>query len=397
MTWNGKRLLCRILLHRICAVSLGLRHISRSRYIPRMGSLEALIEDVYVAALRPERWPATLRAIAAATGSRDCVFQALRISPSGAKVVSSLGGEIDSETMSGYASLIARVGDPRVEYSIRQPVGRVYQDHHAITAAEMRRHPYYQEFMLPLGFKYAAIVFGVVERTREDFLGAGIGLQRTPRQGPLDGEPLRRFETLVPHVVRAVRVANRVAADSPQQSDDRDDPDKACVGLDARGRVLTLDESADAWLRDGRLRLGRDGRPEFANPMLNRRIEDAVAAALASNAEAPLSGRCRIAGGSVNFMVVPRPRQAWLRDEPGRAAVAVELRLRLEPFPVLAPLLTPTEERVVLRLEEGRSLRDAANDLGISYETARTHVKRIMQKLGVRSQAALVAHRFRNR
>jgi hypothetical protein len=33
-----------------------------------MGNLEALIEDAYVAALRPERWPATLRAIAAATG-----------------------------------------------------------------------------------------------------------------------------------------------------------------------------------------------------------------------------------------------------------------------------------------------------------------------------------------
>jgi DNA-binding CsgD family transcriptional regulator len=362
-----------------------------------MSSVEGLIEDVYVAALRPERWPATLRAIAAATGSRDCVFQALRISPSGATVVSSLGGEIDSETMAGYASLIARVGDPRVEYSIRQPVGRVYQDHHAITPAEMRRHPYYQEFMLPLGFKYAAIVFGVVERTRDDVLGAGIGLQRTPRQGPLEGEPLRRFETLVPHVVRAVRIANRVAADSSQQPENRDDPNNACLGLDAHGRVLTFDAGADAWLREGRLRLGRDGRPEFANSMLNRRIEDAVAAALASNAEAPLSGRYRIAGGSVNFMVVPRPRHACLRDEPGRAEIAAELRLRLEPFPVLAPLLTPAEERVVSRLEVGRSLREAAADLGISYETARTHVKHVMQKLGVRSQAALVAHRFRHR
>lgn len=72
-------------------------YISCSRYLLPTGSLESLIEDVYVAALRPERWPATLRGIASATGSRDCVFQTLRISPSGAKVGPRWGGEISAQ------------------------------------------------------------------------------------------------------------------------------------------------------------------------------------------------------------------------------------------------------------------------------------------------------------
>jgi hypothetical protein len=43
----------------ICLWSFG-------RYIPRMSNLEGLIEDAYVAALRPERWSATLTLIAGA-------------------------------------------------------------------------------------------------------------------------------------------------------------------------------------------------------------------------------------------------------------------------------------------------------------------------------------------
>ena len=53
--------------------------------------------------------------------------------------------------------------------------------------------------------------------------------------------------------------------------------------------------------------------------------------------------------------------------------------------------LTPTEVRLALRLSTGASLRDVATELGMSYETARTHLKRIYEKLGVRRQNELVA------
>jgi DNA-binding CsgD family transcriptional regulator len=52
--------------------------------------------------------------------------------------------------------------------------------------------------------------------------------------------------------------------------------------------------------------------------------------------------------------------------------------------------LTPAAARIVLRLVAGDSLRCAANALGITYETVRTHLKAVFQKTGTCRQAELV-------
>jgi DNA-binding CsgD family transcriptional regulator len=51
---------------------------------------------------------------------------------------------------------------------------------------------------------------------------------------------------------------------------------------------------------------------------------------------------------------------------------------------------TPTEAEIVLALAKGRSLRAAATARGIGLSTARTHLQRVFDKVGVRSQMALV-------
>jgi DNA-binding CsgD family transcriptional regulator len=52
--------------------------------------------------------------------------------------------------------------------------------------------------------------------------------------------------------------------------------------------------------------------------------------------------------------------------------------------------LTPAEARLAALLVEGKRLRTAAADLEISFETARTHLKRIFSKTNSESQADLV-------
>ena len=53
--------------------------------------------------------------------------------------------------------------------------------------------------------------------------------------------------------------------------------------------------------------------------------------------------------------------------------------------------LTRAEARVVRRLAEGRSIRLIAEELDVSFETARTHAKRAMQKTDTHRQAELVS------
>jgi DNA-binding CsgD family transcriptional regulator len=52
--------------------------------------------------------------------------------------------------------------------------------------------------------------------------------------------------------------------------------------------------------------------------------------------------------------------------------------------------LTPAEARLAAALAEGESLEEAAGLLGITRNTARTHLKRIFAKTGTNRQGALV-------
>jgi DNA-binding CsgD family transcriptional regulator len=51
--------------------------------------------------------------------------------------------------------------------------------------------------------------------------------------------------------------------------------------------------------------------------------------------------------------------------------------------------LTKAEYRILLRLLDGRTAEDAANDLGVGIETARSHIRQIYSKLRVRSREGL--------
>jgi DNA-binding CsgD family transcriptional regulator len=51
---------------------------------------------------------------------------------------------------------------------------------------------------------------------------------------------------------------------------------------------------------------------------------------------------------------------------------------------------TPSETRLGLMLAQGIRLEDAAMQLGIKVNTARTHTRRMLDKAGVRRQTDLV-------
>lgn len=52
---------------------------------------------------------------------------------------------------------------------------------------------------------------------------------------------------------------------------------------------------------------------------------------------------------------------------------------------------TGSQSRLVSLLAEGRTLRHAADAMGITYGSARVYLKTVFEKTGVHSQAQLVA------
>jgi two-component system response regulator DesR len=57
--------------------------------------------------------------------------------------------------------------------------------------------------------------------------------------------------------------------------------------------------------------------------------------------------------------------------------------------------LSPRETELLQALADGNTLARAADELGIAISTAKTHMQRIQNKMGVHSQAEAVADAFR--
>lgn len=116
--------------------------------------------------------------------------------------------------------------------------------------------------------------------------------------------------------------------------------------------------------------------------------------------------------GAVGFLVKDVTSDALVRSLHGvlrgEAAVSRSLALKIVQYlrdmpdagrgmrPVWSPL-TSREWEVLDLMSAHRSTEEIAGDLGLSVETVRTHIKRVLSKLGVRSraEAAEVAERLR--
>lgn len=232
---------------------------------------------------------------------------------------------------------------------------------------------------------------------------------RGRRDGPFDVENANRMRALLPHLRRATRLRHLVRELHELHDDVRlalDALPTAVAILDPNGKIVTANSSAEALLSRGGGHLVRGGKLTTPIPSEARELAAAIA-------KTSLFANAQSAAGSANLAATPvklsrpaaeplwvllyplRPRSS-VRGAIGAArTLAVlhdpEARVRLPPE-LLTKIhaLTPTEAALASALAEGRSLADFAEARGSSEETARTHLKRILEKTGTHRQADLV-------
>jgi len=123
---------------------------------------------------------------------------------------------------------------------------------------------------------------------------------------------------------------------------------------------------------------------EPAGPPWGALLEAGAAAVLPMNATLDELGRA--------LLQIARGRDVMPPEL--RARVILEWRETMEALQELArrlESLTPREMAVLSSLSEGQSVKDIAEQVGVSEGTVRSQVKSILRKLGVRSQLASVA------
>jgi DNA-binding CsgD family transcriptional regulator/PAS domain-containing protein len=270
--------------------------------------------------------------------------------------------------------------------------GRVVVDDEMCPRSELVASEFYNDYLLPIGAVHCA--GGVVAREDDDVLT--IAAMRGHGR-PFQAHDCRAIEALLPHVNRAHAIGRRLQLLETDQSV-LDSLDVGVAFLTAAGQWVHGNRSAEAMVAagDGLRLCNRVLRA--ADPSVDGRLRqvwrDATAVSAASSlavAVARPSGRrayqllaAPLRHGLPAFTGLPAPQVVVLMIDPeSRRAAAPE---------VLAGLygLTRREALLTSRLSCGTTLEGAAEELGMTYETARSHLRHIFEKTDTSRQTELI-------
>lgn len=298
-----------------------------------------------------------------------------------------------------------RAEDPRFAAGAAH-LGEILSDVAVIDPVSFERSSVYNEFLAQFDLRYT--LFGNVKAGPDRLLA--LAFMRSKRAGAFEPEEVRRLTALVPHLSRAARL-RRTMRSLHEACDDLGralDLVPTALAIVARsGKVLRANAAAEALLsrRDG-LSTER-GVLTAARPAETRALASAIGRAVAL-AEAgawrpdpardiPSVAISRQRGAPVSVVLFPlRPGSALRLGDPGAARVLAVFHdpavvVRLDPSLIETLYgLTPAEAALASALAGGRTLAEFAEARGCSEETARTHLKRVLEKTGTRRQAELV-------
>jgi DNA-binding CsgD family transcriptional regulator len=268
----------------------------------------------------------------------------------------------------------------------------VVDDFDIFSADTIKQLPYFHEFLRPLklsGFAGIRIAHG-------DNLWC-LSLQRSPAQGHFSVEEKQRLAALSNSMSSAAAISSalgfataKVALDAFELSG------SAALIVDKQGEVIRANPRAERLLSGdvrivARRLVAKDVNATVRlDSALSRLVRNPESPALLPPIALPREGRLPLmayplrlpdfnanpfaAGRAFIVLVDPeerrRPPEAALRDVFG---------------------LTVAEARLAARLACGEALEMIADDLNVTKETARFHLKRIFAKTGARRQAELVA------
>jgi DNA-binding CsgD family transcriptional regulator len=361
-------------------------------------SLARLVGLAYDAAGSPDRWTLFLTELARAVGGTGMALLSHDTTAHFANVAAAVN--VDPSYQREYEEYYSHVNVWMTKAGMKWEPGKVYPGQEICSDAEVEASEYYNDYLKRLDFFHA---FGAMIRKDAEVLSMLTGF-RPRRKGPFEHDLNAVVTPLMPHLQRALELHRRLAhleAHCRAVSDLIDQLPTAMVLLDRRGRPVLVNQAARPILdrADG---LHLSDSIEAARAVDNRALQRLIFRTTATNASRALDagGGLKVERPSgaraLHVLVSPLPRHnEWLIGE--RQAVAGLMiwdpEERLQPDTTrLAQFhgLTRTEAAVAVRLVAGERVEDIADALAITLNTARWHVKHVLAKAGVHSQAQFV-------
>ena len=256
---------------------------------------------------------------------------------------------------------------------VRRGPGGALADASVFELAELEGNAFHNEWSVPQGYHYrlGATLFDDAESQTVLIL---------PCRDVIDRDQLSRLDAILPHLRRALRFSIGCAREQSFARSSEALVEVArqpIIAMDCTGRVLNLNAAAERWLA-----ASNGGVAKLSD--LARHLSALVP-------EANFTDVTISPGLRLRSLPLRPPSQPPL---PGCPAIlfygaTLEDADRIE---ILRRTfgLTRAEAKLALEMRHGDGRRGAAARRGISYATARSHLTRIFDKMGVSRQAELV-------
>ncbi|RUV01681.1 MAG: helix-turn-helix transcriptional regulator [Mesorhizobium sp.] len=349
--------------------------------------LDAVGNAIAEAAADPTRWDAAMDVAADATGSFGAMLfdakghlpgipKSRRMGPSLETYIKD--GWIDRDDRYNLLPLLVRRG--------------AVSELDVLTPEEIARHPYYQEFLAPFGLRWFA---GVKVAAGDDLWC--LSIQRSIQQGPFSPSEMQSFADFSRQLGSAAAFARMLSfARAEGAMDAFSASGTPAVMLDRNAAVILVNEPAerlfgrDLWVTGRHLACADKNATDALKCAFHVLLRNPTPPAMANPVSLPrLGGRpllaypmrlprittnafasCQIVICFVDPDIYPQPSEIALRTCFG---------------------LTPAEARLARRISSGAELKAVADDLGVSYETARNQLKAVFAKTDTHRQPELVA------
>lgn len=293
--------------------------------------------------------------------------------------------------------------DPRMEIMHRYP-GRPFSCRMLINERDLRQSEAYKQILDPLDAEYA-LLLSLVE---DDGSSIMLGLFRRKSGQSFTQADVELLSDLIPFIRQAIGISERLTRATIDNTRALDTLDKIPLGIllvtrDARVVQANATARAVAEQNDG-LHFGHE-RLRLHSKTEERQLYEAVRSAAMSSIEerdcptTPLSISRPSEKPALSAIVTPLGSNAFNASfhTAGEPCAAIFLSVPERPLEAPADLLrrlfalTAAQARVCELLVSGATLQQAADQLGISHETARVHLKGIFVNTGVHKQSELIA------
>ena len=370
---------------------------SRRRGAASEADISRLTGLIYDAALDPQAWPAVLERYARAIGASCANAHARDPRTSTFYFIAASG--IDSTWMVAYQDHYASV-EPWLAPALPLPSGSVWTSPMLVPDRTLECSEYYNDFLEPQDLRHICSLHALNEH--DAF--AAISALRPKWMDDFGEDDLRLARQIHPHVQRTVQIHQRLVNLETQRDSLGEALDRIAIGiilLDGTDHIAFANRRARELFREGDGLAVRNATLHAAASRDTARLRKLIASARRSTVEAAtkpggLTAVARPSGKRAYTILVTPIRIPELAGSAGRAVVAVfvtdpEQDVEM-PSDALRHIykLTEAEAALAVRLSTGLSLAVAAEQLGITKETARTRLKVVFSKTDTHRQAELV-------